>query len=107
MLTVIESAVQAVAEYFNTMDVRPVRNYLSQGCGRQLAMALDEARPPDTVAEAGGFQFIMDQALLDQAQPVQIDCADMGFRIFSSLQPAGGCLRNRRQLLLVLKRFQT
>ena len=92
MLTVTESAVQAVAEYFNAMDVRPVRIYLSQGCGgRQLAMALDEVRPSDAVAEAGGFQFIMDQTLLDQAQPVQIDYADMGFRISSSLQPAGGC----------------
>jgi Fe-S cluster assembly iron-binding protein IscA len=92
MLTVTESAVQAVAEYFNTMDVRPVRIYLSKGCGgRQLAMALDEVRPSDAVAEAGGFQFIMDQTLLDQAQPVQIDYADMGFRISSSLQPGGGC----------------
>jgi Fe-S cluster assembly iron-binding protein IscA len=91
MLTVTESAVQAVAEYFNTMDVRPVRNYLSQGCGRQLAMALDEARPPDTVAKAGGFQFIMDQALLDQAQPVQIDCADMGSGYSPAFHPVDAC----------------
>ncbi|WP_319407680.1 IscA/HesB family protein [uncultured Desulfosarcina sp.] len=92
MLTVTESAVQAVAEYFKTMDVKPVRIFLTQGCGgRQLAMALDEAKPSDAVAERGGFQFVMDQTLLDQAQPVQIDYADRGFRIFSSLQLDGGC----------------
>lgn len=92
MLTVTESAVQAVAEYFQTTDVRPVRIFLSQGCGgQQLAMALDEVRPSDAVTEAGGFQFIMDQTLLDQAQPVNIDYADEGFKISSSLQLGGGC----------------
>ena len=92
MLIVTESAVQAVAEYFKTVDVKPVRIYLSQGCGgQQLAMALDEVKPSDAVAEAGGFHFIMDQTLLDQAQPVHIDYAEMGFRISSSLQLGGGC----------------
>jgi Fe-S cluster assembly iron-binding protein IscA len=92
MINMTESAIEAVTEYFATMDVKPIRIFLSQGCGsRQLAMALDEAKPSDTVAEVGGFHFIMDQALLDQAQPVQIDYADMGFRISSSLQPGGGC----------------
>jgi Fe-S cluster assembly iron-binding protein IscA len=92
MLSVTESAVQAVAEYFKTMDVKPIRIFLSQGCGgRQLTMALDEVKPSDAIVETGGFQFIMDQTLLDQAQPVQIDYADMGFRISSSLEPGGGC----------------
>ncbi|BBO68627.1 hypothetical protein DSCA_25570 [Desulfosarcina alkanivorans] len=92
MLTVTGSAAQAVAEYFKTMEVKPVRIFLSQGCGgRQLAMALDEAKPSDAVVETGGFQFIMDRTLLDQAQSVQIDYADMGFRISSSLELAGGC----------------
>jgi Fe-S cluster assembly iron-binding protein IscA len=92
MLTVTESAVQAVAEYFQTTDVKPVRIFLSRGCGgQQLAMALDEVRASDAVAEAGGFQFIMDQTLLDQAQPVHIDYADKGFNISSSLQLGGGC----------------
>jgi len=92
MINMTESAIEAVTEYFATMDVKPIRIFLSQGCGgRQLAMALDEVKPSDTVAEVGGFQFIMDQTLLDQAQPVQIDYADMGFRISSSLQSVDAC----------------
>jgi iron-sulfur cluster assembly protein len=92
MLNVTESAVQAVAEYFKTMGVKPVRIFLTQGCGgQQLAMALDEVKPSDAVHETGGFQFIMDQSLLDQAQPVEIDYASMGFRISSNLELGGGC----------------
>jgi iron-sulfur cluster assembly protein len=92
MLSVTESAVQAVAEYFKTVDVKPVRIFLTQGCGgQQLAMALDEMKISDAVHEAGGFQFIMDRSLLDQAQPVEIDYIKMGFRISSNLDLGGGC----------------
>jgi Fe-S cluster assembly iron-binding protein IscA len=92
MLNVTESTIQAVAEYFTTMQVKPVRIFLTQGCGgQQLAMAVDDVTPADAVHEAGGFQFIMDQALLDQAGPVEVDYADMGFRISSGLQLGGGC----------------
>ena len=92
MLNVTESAVQAVAEYFKTMDIRPIRVFLTQGCGgQQLAMALDEVKPSDSVHESGGYQFIMDQDLLSQAQPVEIDYANMGFKISSSLELGGGC----------------
>lgn len=92
MFNVTESAVQAVAEYFKTMDVRPIRVFLTQGCGgQQLAMALDEVKPSDSVHEENGFQFIMDKELLGQAQPVEIDYANMGFKISSSLELGGGC----------------
>ncbi|MCB2145525.1 MAG: IscA/HesB family protein [Deltaproteobacteria bacterium] len=92
MLNVTESAIQAVAEYFNTMQVKPVRIFLTQGCGgQQLAMAVDDVAPADAVHEAGGFQFIMDQALLDQAGPVEIDYTNMEFRISSNLQLESGC----------------
>jgi iron-sulfur cluster assembly protein len=92
MLNVTESAVQAVADYFKTMDIRPIRVFLTQGCGgQQLAMALDEVKPSDSVHESGGYQFIMDQALLSQAQPVEIDYGGMGFKISSSLELGGGC----------------
>ena len=49
-------------------------------------MALDEATPSDVVHETGGFQFMMEPSLLDQAPPVRIDCADMGFKISSDLE---------------------
>ena len=92
MFSVTEAAVQAVAEYFKTMEVKPIRIFLTQGCGgQQLAMALDETKPSDNVHEAGGFQFVMDQTLLDQAQPVEVDYVNMGFRIGSNLELGGGC----------------
>jgi iron-sulfur cluster assembly protein len=92
MLNVTESAIQAVAEYFRTMDIRPIRIFLTQGCGgQQLAMALDETKPSDDIYETNGYRFIMDRTLLEQAQPVEIDYADMSFRISSHLQLSGGC----------------
>ena len=92
MLSVTPSAVEAVTEYFKTMAVKPIRIFVTQGCGgQQLAMALDEAKASDTIHEAGGFQFIMDSQLLDQAQPVEIDYADLGFKISSKLELGGGC----------------
>jgi len=92
MFNVTESAVQAVAEYFKTMDVRPIRVFLTQGCGgQQLAMALDDVKPSDNVHEENGYQFVMDKELLSQAQPVEIDYANMGFQISSSLELGGGC----------------
>jgi hypothetical protein len=33
----------------------------------------------------------MDRSLLDQARPVEVDYADMGFRISSNLELGGGC----------------
>ena len=92
MIQVSESAIEAVTEYFTTMDIKPIRIFLTQGCGgQQLAMALDEIKDTDAVHSAGNFQFIMDRSLLDQAQPVQIDYASMGFKISSNLELGGGC----------------
>jgi len=92
MFNVTESAARAVAEFFKTTDIKPIRIFLTQGCGgQQLAMALDEVKTADAVHEVNGFQFVMDQALLDQAQPVEIDYVNMGFRISSSLELGGGC----------------
>ncbi|GAB6905796.1 HesB-like domain protein [Desulfosarcina cetonica] len=92
MINVTEPAVQAVSAYFESMDVKPIRIFLTQGCGgQQLAMALDTIGDKDAVHEAGGFQFIMDRALLEQAQPVEIDYADKSFRISSKLELSGGC----------------
>ena len=92
MIELSEAAVEAVVEYFRTMESRPIRIFVSQGCGgAQLAMALDEAGDSDVIHRVRGFQFIIDRDLLDQVQPVNIDYSEMGFRISSSLQPSGGC----------------
>ena len=92
MIEVTEAAVQAVADYFNPEGVRPIRVFLTQGCGgRQLALALDDAHESDSIRTAGGFQFIMEKEILEQAQPVKIDYAGMEFRISSSLEIGNGC----------------
>jgi len=92
MIDVTDAAVEAVAEYFKTLSPKPIRIFIAQGCGgQQLAMALDEISPSDAAHQAGGFEFIMDRALLDQARPVRVDYADMGFIISSSLELGGGC----------------
>jgi Fe-S cluster assembly iron-binding protein IscA len=92
MIHVSESAIEAVTEYFATMDTKPIRIFLTQGCGgQQLAMALDEIKDTDAVHDAGNFQFVMDRSLLNQAQPVRIDYASLGFKISSSLELGGGC----------------
>jgi hypothetical protein len=45
------SAIQAVTEYVFTMNAKPVRFFLTQGCGgHQLAMALDDVNAPENSA---------------------------------------------------------
>ena len=92
MIEVTDAAIQAVAAYFKDMDVKPIRIFLTHGCGgRQLAMALDDVQTTDAVCEAGGFRFIMAKTLLEQSLPVLIDYAQAGFRISSSLDLGKGC----------------
>lgn len=92
MFSVTDPAVQAVADFFKTQDVKPIRIFVAQGCGgQQLSMALDEVKSSDSVHEANGYQFIMDKDLLTQAQPVEVDFAGMGFKISSNLKLEGGC----------------
>ena len=50
MIEVTDAAIQAVAAYFKDMDVKPIRIFLTHGCGgRQLAMALDDVQTTDAV----------------------------------------------------------
>ena len=90
MLTINESAVQAISEYFKTMVVKPLRIYLAQESGgEQLALALSEIGTSDAVVEAGGFQFVMDRALLGKVQPVEVAFAELGFQISANLNHNG------------------
>lgn len=92
MINVTQAAIEALTDYFRTAPIKPVRIFLAQGCGGpQLGMALDEIKDADTVCKAGDYQIIMDQALLDQAQPVDLDFAEMGFKISSNLELESGC----------------
>ncbi len=92
MINVTQAAIDALTDYFRTAERKPVRIFLTQGCGGQrLAMALDETKESDSVCTAGDHQIIMDRTLLEEAKPVDVDYSDMGFKIASNLELGGGC----------------
>ena len=92
MFNVTSSAKEQIEEYFKQNDVKPVRVFLSSGCGgSQLMLALDEKQPSDAVYPCGDFEFIIEQDLLDRAQPMQIDFGPKGFIINSALKLQSGC----------------
>jgi Fe-S cluster assembly iron-binding protein IscA len=92
MLTVTENAQKQIALFFEENASKPIRVFLSNGCGApQIAMALDEARPDDRSFEFAGVQYLVDSAFLSQAQPIEIDFAANGFAISSSLELGSGC----------------
>jgi len=91
MLNVTEHAQEQIANYFKDNELKPIRVFLSSGCGgRQIALALDAARPEDAVFEVAGVQYLVEKSFLAQAQPIEIDFAGHGFKISSSLQLGGG-----------------
>lgn len=92
MITVTESAQEQIKAYFADKDLKPIRIFLNNGCGGpQLAMALDEKRSNDAVYEVDGVEYLMDSALLQQAQPVEVGFSGMGFQLKSSLELSSGC----------------
>ena len=91
MLTVTEHAQEQIANYFKENELKPIRVFVSSGCGgRQIALALDSARPEDAVFEFAGVQYLVEKSFLAQAQPIEIDFAGHGFKVSSSLQLGGG-----------------
>jgi Fe-S cluster assembly iron-binding protein IscA len=91
MLNVTEHAQKQIADYFKDNQLKPIRVFLTSGCGgRQIALALDAARPEDAVIEFAGVQYLVEKSFLAQAQPIEIDFAGQGFNVSSSLQ-LGGC----------------
>ena len=92
MFTVTQAAIEQIKAYFENNEIKPIRVFLSNGCGgSQLALALDEKRPADEAYPFDNFEFIIEKALLAQIQPIQIDFGEKGFIINSSLQPSCGC----------------
>lgn len=92
MFTVTESARKQIALYFEDNEVKPIRVFLSNGCGGvQIAMALDQQNPNDNTFEFDGIQFLVDKDFLAQAQPIEIDFAGHGFKITSSLELGQSC----------------
>jgi Fe-S cluster assembly iron-binding protein IscA len=93
MLDVSEAAQQQITDYFKTNEVAPIRVFLNQGgCGGpSLALALDEKRDNDESFEIGGFVYLVEKALMEQASPIKVDFTGMGFTLTSSLKLGGGC----------------
>jgi iron-sulfur cluster assembly protein len=92
MFNVTESAQEQVALYFKDKEVKPIRLFLSNGCGgAQLALAVDDAHGEDQVFEFAGVQYLVDPGLLSQAQPIEIDFTSGGFSIQSSIPQSSGC----------------
>lgn len=92
MLSVTENAQKQIACFFEETAPKPIRVFLSNGCGGpQISMALDEEGPDDRTFEFAGVQYLVDKTFLTQAQPIEIDFAGNGFTISSSLELASGC----------------
>ena len=92
MIDVTSAAQEQVQAYFTDKEIMPVRIFVTSGCGgSQLAMALDEKKDTDSAYAYNGVEYIMDQELLEQAQPVRIDYSGKGFSLESSLNLSSGC----------------
>jgi iron-sulfur cluster assembly protein len=93
MLTVTESAKEQVLDYFKGNDIKPVRVFVNSGCsGEQLALAVDEKQPGDTVHSFEGLTFLVEQSLMEKAKTITIDFNMQGFTIDSKLElKQGGC----------------
>ncbi|GBC60849.1 adhesin [Desulfonema ishimotonii] len=93
MFNITETAQEQVAAYFKDKETQPVRIFLHEGgCGGpQVVMGVDEKRENDEIYEFAGIEYVIDKQFLGQAQPVEIDFQDTGFKISSGLQLGGGC----------------
>ncbi|WP_022661986.1 IscA/HesB family protein [Paucidesulfovibrio longus] len=95
MLNLTEAALSGLKKYFETNDVAPIRVFVAQSCsGASLALGLDEVRDGDKSFDFdGGIKVVMEEELLNDAQPVSIDMGPMGFSVDSSLEfpQGGGC----------------
>ena len=92
MLNVTEAAQAEIKNYFTDKEIKPIRVFLTSGCGgEQLAMALDDARPDDEIFQVAGIQYLVEKAFLAKAQWISIDFAGHGFKVDSALELTGGC----------------
>ena len=87
MVEVTESAAQQITEYFKGKDASPIRIFLNEGGwgGPSLGMALDEPKDNDSVFDVEGFQYVVNNDLLEKAKPIKVDFLQIGFKIDSSM----------------------
>jgi len=93
MLKVTESAIKKIAEYFKDKGVEPIRIFLHEGgCApSSLALDVDEIKNTDTVFDIDGFQFIVDEDFLREAEPIKVDYTRSMFQFDCELEFEDGC----------------
>lgn len=95
MFTLTENARKELEAFFQDKDKSAVRIYAtSGGCsGPRLALALDERSSTDTLFQSGGFDFCIDNSLLELIEGVTVDAGYMGFVVEGTkpLATGGGC----------------
>ncbi len=93
MFMVTQHAQEKITEYFKGKEIQPIRVFLTHACsGPQLAMMIDQHKEADKMFKINGFEFLIEKEFLKQAQPIEVDFGETGFRITSSLELDGcGC----------------
>ncbi|MCC8194560.1 MAG: IscA/HesB family protein [Deltaproteobacteria bacterium] len=91
MITVSESAVKELNEFFSDKEKSPIRVYLAPGgCGGpRLALALDKPGSEDDVFDEAGYSFCINKDLFSQTGDISVDVTYMGFAV-ESANPMGG-----------------
>lgn len=91
MITLSESAVKELNEFFSDREKSPVRIYLAPGgcSGPRLALALDTPGEDDEVSEQNGLTFCISKELFAQTGDISVDVTYMGFAV-ESANPMGG-----------------
>ena len=91
MLTVSESAVKELDDFFSDKEKSPIRVYLAAGgcSGPRLALALDEPKDDDAVFDEDKYTFCVNKDLFDKTGDIAVDLSDFGFTV-DSVNPMGG-----------------
>jgi Fe-S cluster assembly iron-binding protein IscA len=94
MFKVTDAAQTEIAAYFADKELKPLRVFLHPGgCGGpQLLMSIDEKKEGDKIFTINKIDFLIEEKLLEDVNPVEIDYVETGFTINSSLKvETGGC----------------
>ena len=92
MLNVTTTAQKEFDDYFKGKEIKPVRIFLSQGCGgASMGLAVDELKKDDICYDIGSLKYIVNKELMVDARPIKIDYKEGGFAVTSNLNLGGGC----------------
>lgn len=95
MIHVTDVAKKELDAFFADKEKGTIRVFLAPGgcSGPRLSVALDDAKDGDKTFESAGYDFCIEENLLDQVKSVTIDLTYTGFVISPEvpLPYAGGC----------------